>query len=232
MSCGRPFSRLRLAKCFRQTLRAMTISNLWPSSRVPIDRKRRHDRRSRRPTPPRPSRCATTLEGSGKPLAHAPHRSHPSSLSTINIPNPPLGYRDSDNPKHNDAAASVGVTLIEWAEALQQPQFYSSVFPSRRKSPSVYRSRDSRRDQRASCRDSSLKFRTISPNRSYGLSRREASPRLAAVYGRGFGATRFRTMELITILNRCHRFAMRKSYGFRTYRVLELARLPLTWQAA
>jgi hypothetical protein len=38
------------------------------------------------------------------------------------------------------------------------------------------------------------------------FSRRTASPRIEAVYGRGFGATLVRAMELITILNRCHRF--------------------------
>jgi hypothetical protein len=34
----------------------------------------------------------------------------------------------------------------------------------------------------------------------------KASPCLVAVYGRGFAATRFHAMELITILNHCHRF--------------------------
>jgi transposase len=33
-------------------------------------------------------------------------------------------------------------------------------------------------------------------------------------------------------LNNKAKVTMRKSYGFRTYRVLELALLPLTWQAA
>ncbi|MEX2263811.1 MAG: ISL3 family transposase [Bryobacteraceae bacterium] len=43
-------------------------------------------------------------------------------------------------------------------------------------------------------------------NKSNSLSRRDGEPRLEAVYGRDFAATRFCAMELITILNGCHRF--------------------------
>jgi hypothetical protein len=46
----------------------------------------------------------------------------------------------------------------------------------------------------------------ISPIKGYGLSRREGELASGAGYRGGFATTRFRTMEPITILNRCHRF--------------------------
>jgi transposase len=64
------------------------------------------------------------------------------------------------------------------------------------------RFRRSRRGQRASSRNLSLKPWTFSP-----IKRDEtASPPLGPVYATGVAATPVRAMELITILNRCHRF--------------------------
>ena len=51
----------------------------------------------------------------------------------------------------------------------------------------------------------SLRSLTVSP-KGHSSSGRKRELGLGAVYGRGFVAARLRAMELITILNRCHRF--------------------------
>src|SRR5215831_11936870 len=50
-----------------------------------------------------------------------------------------------------------------------------------------------------------LRSLTISP-KGHSLSGRKRELGLGAVYGEGFATTRLRAMELITILNHCHRF--------------------------
>jgi hypothetical protein len=47
---------------------------------------------------------------------------------------------------------------------------------------------------------------TFFPIKGRSLSRRDGEPASRPVYGRGVAATPVRAMELITILNRCHRF--------------------------
>ena len=79
-------------------------------------------------------------------------------------------------------------------------------------SPSVYRHPRLSRGQRFSSQDFSIEIVDDLPEGPL-LVGREGEPHLGAVYGRGFATTRFRAMELITILDRCYRFR-----GFEPYR--------------
>jgi hypothetical protein len=73
-------------------------------------------------------------------------------------------------------------------------------------STSVYRSRGARHGQPASSWNFSLTSWTISAIQGHSLSRREASHRPRPVYGKGSPPLASSAMELIMILNRCHRF--------------------------